>query len=141
MEEQQLVVFRIGSELYGIDIFRIHEIIRRRGITAIPGTPDHLLGLVNLRGKTVPVVDLGRLFGIDDSPNAEDSERIVVVESEQGNIGLMVDEVREVATVSLESIDEAPEMLVSACVEFIKGIAKRESELISVLDLDKALAA
>lgn len=138
--ELQTVVFSLGKECYGIDIFRVHEIIRLREVTPIPRTERHLRGLVNLRGKTIPVVDLRVRL---DMPASEDTDqsRIIVVDTEQGNVGIIVDEVREVVTLSADVIDEAPPLVTSLSTDFVRGVAKQEGNLITLLDLDRALAA
>lgn len=135
-----MVVFRLGGEAYGIDIFRVNEIIRLREITPIPGTEFHVRGLVNLRGKTIPVVDLRARFGVD-AGNDEETMRIIVVESERGNVGIVVDEVREVITLKPEQVENTPPLVASVSTEFVRGVAKQSNSLITLLDLDKALAA
>lgn len=137
---EQLVVFRLDNESYGIEIFRVNEIIRLREITPIPRTGHHIRGLVNLRGKTIPVVDLHARFSLapkDDS----DSTRIIVVESDQGNVGIVVDEVKEVITLTPEQIEQTPALVASVGTEFVRGVAKEDGQLITLLDLDKALAS
>lgn len=136
--DEQLVVFRLCNESYGIEIFRVNEIIRLREITPIPRTGHHIRGLVNLRGKTIPVVDLHARFGLDPESDSE-STRIIVVESEQGNVGVVVDEVREVMTLELNQIEQTPPLVASVNTEFVRGVAKQDGQLITLLDLEKAL--
>jgi len=138
--EQQTVVFRMGEESYGIDIFRVHEIIRMREITPIPRTDSHIRGLVNLRGNTIPVVDLSTRLNL---PAAEetDSTRIIVVESENGNIGIIVDAVTEVITLSNDQIEATPALVTDIATDFVYAVARREENLVTLLDLDKTLAA
>lgn len=136
----QTVVFRLGQEYYGIDIFRVNEIIRLREITPIPRTEEHFRGLVNLRGKTIPVVDLRIRMNLPEHPDSE-STRIIVVESDHGNVGIVVDAVTEVVSIQSTSIDAAPGLMTDVSAEFVRGVAKRESDLITLLDLDHALAA
>ena len=138
--DEQLVVFRLAGESYGIDIFRVNEIIRLREITPIPRTDQHIRGLVNLRGKTIPVVDLHARFSIKEIEDT-DSTRIIVVESDQGNVGVVVDEVREVITLDPEQIEQTPALVTSVDTEFVRGVAKQNGQLITLLDLDKALAS
>ncbi|MCA1948888.1 MAG: chemotaxis protein CheW [Armatimonadetes bacterium] len=137
---EQNVIFRLGEESYGIDIFRVHEIIRLREITPIPGSEPHIRGLVNLRGKTIPVVDLRTKFGL---PPAEDTEstRIIVVESDRGNVGIVVDAVTEVVTVEPDQVDATPPLVANVTAEFVRGIAKQEAQLITLLNLEQAIAA
>jgi len=138
--DEQLVVFRLAGESYGIDIFRVNEIIRLREITPIPRTDQHIRGLVNLRGKTIPVVDLHARFSIGAMEDT-DATRIIVVESDQGNVGVVVDEVREVITLDPEQVEQTPALVTSVDTEFVKGVAKQDGQLITLLDLDKALAS
>ena len=138
--EEQTVVFLLGTESYGIDIFRVNEIIRLREITPIPRTESHIRGLVNLRGKTIPVVDLRARLALGESEDS-DSTRIIVVDSEQGNVGIVVDAVREVITLQQGEVEETPPLVTDLSTDFVRGVAKQEAGLITLLDLDKALAA
>ncbi|MFQ3587199.1 MAG: chemotaxis protein CheW [Fimbriimonadaceae bacterium] len=137
---EQMVVFRLEEEFYGIDIFRVNEIIRLREITPIPGTASHVRGLVNLRGKTIPVVDLRARFMLGTHVDT-DSTRIIVVETERGNVGIVVDAVTEVITLDPEQVEQAPALIKNVSTEFVRGVAKQEMHLITLLNLDEALAA
>jgi purine-binding chemotaxis protein CheW len=139
-EDQQTVVFRLAGESYGIEIFRVNEIIRLREITPVPRTEAHVRGLVNLRGKTIPVIDLRSRFSL---PTAEetDSSRIIVVDSESGQIGVVVDAVTEVLTLQGEQIDQTPTLVSDPDNQFVRAVAKTNDRLITLLDLDFALAA
>lgn len=139
-QEEQMVVFNLGTEAYGIDIFRVHEIIRLREITPIPKTEGYIRGLVNLRGKTIPVVDLRERFFLGRSEDT-DTTRIIVVESDNGNVGVVVDAVREVITLNPEQVDQAPTLVSDAESDFVRGVAKTEAGLITLLNLDQALVA
>lgn len=138
--DQQTVVFRLANESYGIEIFRVNEIIRLPEITPIPRTDSHIKGLVNLRGKTIPVVDLRTRFAMTESAET-DSTRIIVVESEHGNIGVIVDAVTEVMTLNHDELEDAPLIVADTNTDFVRSIAKHNNQLITLLDLDKALAA
>jgi len=137
--EDQIVVFRLVEESYAIDIFRVNEIIRMRDITPIPHTDAHIRGLVNLRGKTIPVVDLRVRFGLPIEETTEKT-RIIVVESTDGLIGIIVDEVSEVVTLESEDIEPTPTLVASVGTDFVSGVAKRAGKLITMLDLDRSLA-
>jgi purine-binding chemotaxis protein CheW len=136
--DQQVVVFRLDGESYGIDIFRVNEIIRLREITPLPQTRRHIRGLVNLRGKTIPVVDLRSRFGMAEVPDAE-TTRIIVVESEHGHVGVVVDEVCEVLRIEAAEVESTPSLVDTEATDFVQGIAQRQGRLITLLDLDKAL--
>lgn len=138
--EQQSVVFLLSNEFFGIDIFRVNEIIRLREITPIPRTESHLRGLVNLRGKTIPVVDLRMRLSLGQAEDT-DTTRIIVVDSDSGNVGIVVDAVREVVSLAEGDIQDAPEMVTKLSTEFVRGVAQHAGGLITLLDLDKALAA
>lgn len=138
--EQQTVVFLLGKESYGIDIFRVNEIIRLREITPIPRTDIHIRGLVNLRGKTIPVVDLRARLNLGCADDSDDT-RIIVVDTDQGNVGIVVDAVREVITLEASSIEDTPALVTDLSTDFVRGVAKQDEGLITLLDLDKALAA
>ena len=139
-DELQTVVFRLADEAYGIDIFRVNEIIRLREITSIPKTEAHVRGLVNLRGKTIPVLDLRARFNLAQSEETENT-RIIVVESEGGNVGIVVDAVTEVMTLQVDQIEDTPALVSDVDNDFVRGVARRNENLITLLDLDKALAA
>lgn len=139
-EDRQTVVFRLSGESYGIDIFRVNEIIRMRDITPIPRTEAHIRGLVNLRGKTIPVVDLRIRMGLEVVAETE-SSRIIVVDSEEGQVGIMVDAVNEVVTLDGQQIEPTPALANDDQTEYVEAVAKREAELVTLLNLDSALAA
>jgi purine-binding chemotaxis protein CheW len=138
--EAQTIVFKLGDECYGVDIFRVNEIIRMRDITPIPRTEPHIRGLVNLRGKTIPVVDLKLRLGMD-AFSESDSTRIIVLDSEDGTVGILVDEVREVVSLDPEKVDSAPALVTDLDTDFVGGVAKSDHGLITLLNLDRALAA
>lgn len=138
--DQQVVVFNLGTELYAIDIFRVHEIIRQREITKVPGSPYHMKGLINLRGKTIPVVDFAGVLGVDANSDSENS-RIIVVETPNGNVGLIVDEVKEVITFAVADVEDAPAVITETGSDAVNGVAKQDGKLITMVDLDRALAA
>ncbi len=137
---EQTVVFTLGEESYGIEIFRVNEIIRLCEITPIPQTQRHVKGLVNLRGKTVPVIDLHERLGLDEMTEA-DSARIIVLESDHGDVGVMVDSVREVVTFGPDDVEDAPTIGNETSAQFVRGVARQGDHLITLLDLDQALAA
>lgn len=138
--EEQVVVFLLGRESYGIDIFRVNEIIRLREITPVPRTDYHIRGLVNLRGKTIPVVDFRTRLGMAGTEDGE-TTRIIVVDTENGHVGMVVDAVSEVITLFNHEIEETPPLVAGVSTDFVRGVAKRDGLLITMLDLDKALAS
>jgi len=130
----------LSGESYGIEIFRVNEIIRMRDITPIPRTEAHIRGLVNLRGKTIPVVDLRVRMGLEVVEET-DSSRIIVVDAEDGQVGIIVDAVNEVVTLEGQHIEPTPSLANDDQTEFVEAVAKRDAELVTLLNLDSALAA
>ena len=143
MAEQQLVVFGLGKEEYGIDISRVREIVRLQNITAIPQATDFVEGIVNLRGQIVPIVDLCKRFFVADREKRDESDRrIIVVTIADQNIGVLVDEVSEILRIPGESIEPTPPVVAGGMnVDFIRGVGKIKERLIIILDLDRIFSA
>lgn len=133
-----LVTFQLGREEYGIEISSVQEIIRATDITPVPGAPSHVRGVINLRGKIIPVVDLRSRFGL---PRAEssDAQRIVVVELRDKRIGMLVDSVSQVIKISSGVVETMPEEATTMDDNFIKGVGKLDNRLIIILDLNSSL--
>lgn len=138
--EEQLVVFDLGDEVYGIDISKVQEIIRMQDITQVPGAPSFVEGVINLRGKIIPVVDLHRRFGLSPTPVTKAS-RIVVVETDGFVIGMVVDAVSEVLRISTNCVEPPSPIVAGVDSEYIRGIAKLENRLVILLQLDKVLTS
>ena len=138
-DERQLVVFQLGAEFYGVDIARVHEIIRLQSITRVPRAPAFVEGVINLRGKVIPVVDLRRRFGLESSEHTRAS-RIVVVEIGDQVVGVIVDGVSEVLRVTGASVEPPSPVVAGIESEYIHGIAKLDDRLVILLDLDRVLA-
>ncbi len=138
-EEMQLVVFDLAKEVYGVDIIAVHEIIRMQVITEVPRTPDFVEGVINLRGKVIPVVDLRKRFGLTVSEETKDS-RIVVVDISGQEVGMVVDAVTEVLRIPSESVEPPSSVITSADSAYLMGIAKLEDRLIILLELQQVLS-
>lgn len=138
MQERQLVVFALGKEEFGIEISRVREIVRLQNVTAIPQALEYVMGIVNLRGQIVPIVDLNTRFRITENGNSEESlKRIIVVNMEGQDIGILVDGVSEILRPD-ESIDSTPSIMSGGIsTDFIEGIAKVDDRLIIVLELNR----
>lgn len=134
--EEQAVVFELANEVYGVDISRVQEIIRMTTITRLPRAPEFVEGIINLRGKVIPVVDLKKRFGLAESDRTKAS-RIVVVDVGDHTIGMVVDAVSEVLRVPTSAVEPPSPMVTSVESDYIRGIAKLEGRLIILLDLDK----
>ena len=139
-QEVQLACFRIGSELYALDIMRIKEIIRPQKLTPIPKAPSFIEGVINLRGVVIPVADLRKRF---DQPisGANRKNRIVVCSLSGRIIGLMVDEVTEVKRFGRQEIAPAPQFIGGPEANYFLGVARRDEDLIMLIDLEKVLSS
>src|ERR1700704_3767754 len=138
-DEQQLVVFQLGAEFYGVEIARVHEIIRLQAITRVPRAPSFVEGVINLRGKVIPVIDLRRRFGLAAAEHTRAS-RIVVVEIGDQVVGIIVDAVSEVLRVNGATVEPPSPVVAGVDSEYIHGIAKLPERLVILLDLDRVLA-
>ena len=133
-----LVTFRLGREEYGVDIGSVQEIIRAADITPVPGAPRHVRGVINLRGKIIPVVDLRLRFGLPEVEESED-RRIVVVELGEKRLGMLVDAVSQVIKFSSAVMEEMPEEATGVDSDYIRGVGKLDTRLIIILDLNRSL--
>ena len=137
------LTFKLGSEEFGLEILKVQEIIQMQAITRIPRLPGFVRGVINLRGKVIPVVDLRRKFDLDE---IEDTERtciiVVQIHAEQSMhiMGVIIDEVREVLDIPAESIEDAPAFGASIDTEFILGMGKIGQGVKILLDIDKVLS-
>jgi purine-binding chemotaxis protein CheW len=137
-EEKQLVVFQLGAELYGVEISRVHEIIRLQVVTRMPRAPEFVEGVINLRGKVISVVNLRRRFGLPSAEHTRAS-RIVVVDINDQVIGMVVDGVSEVLRVNTATIEPPSPAVAGIDSEYLQGIAKLPERLVILLDLDRVL--
>lgn len=134
----QLVTFALGNEDYAVDILKVQEINRMKEITRVPNSPAYVEGVINLRGKVIPVVSLRRKFGLEDRENDTQS-RIMIMDIQGITMGLIVDAVSEVLRVPSNIVEPTPPMTSNISTEFIKGIAKLEDRLIILLDMDRLI--
>ena len=134
----QLVSFKIGNEEFGVDILKVQEINRMVEITKVPQAPSYVEGVINLRGKVIPIVDLRKRFNLE-LKEADKNTRIVVVDIEGSIIGMVVDSVSEVLRLPSDTLEPAPEIVTGVNSEYIKGVAKLEDRLLIFLDLSKAI--
>jgi len=133
-----LVTFRLDGEEYGVDIASVQEIIRVSQITAVPNAPDFVRGVINLRGRVIPVLNLRKRLDLADGVLTKNS-RIMVVECGTKVLGLLVDGVSHVIRIPMASVDTPPGE-VEGAKAFVKGIGKIDSRLIMIVELDKILA-
>ncbi len=137
--EQQLVIFTLSNESYGVDIAKVSGIERMHEITKVPRTPEFVQGVINLRGRVIPVVHLRKLFNLPEGEITKET-RIVVVDIGGQPIGIQVDEVTEVLTIPTDFIDPASAVITSADSDYLLGIAKLDDKLVILLDLEKVLS-
>ncbi|MGA8071966.1 MAG: chemotaxis protein CheW [Candidatus Acidiferrales bacterium] len=133
----QLVSFNVDNEEYGLEILRVQEIIRMQGLTRVPNSPAFVDGVINLRGKVIPVIGLRKRFGLAARPNDKQT-RIVVTEVSGAIIGFVVDSVSEVLRIPSSTIEPAPR-LGTVNQEFVAGVAKLDSRLLILLDVERVM--
>jgi purine-binding chemotaxis protein CheW len=138
------LTFELKGEIYGLEILKVQEIIGMMGVTRVPRTPDFIRGVINLRGKVIPVVDLRHKFGLEST---QDTERtcIIVVQFMQGattmTMGIIVDEVSEVINIEGGQIEETPSFGANVDTDFILGIGKVGQKVVMLLDVDRVLSS
>ena len=133
------VTFFLSQEKYGINVMQVQEVLRVTEIAPVPGAPDYVLGIINLRGNVVTVIDTRQRFGLE-SRELDDSSRIVIVESSDQVVGILVDSVAEVIDLQLSEIESAPNVGTEDSSRFIQGVASQQDELLIIIDLNKLLA-
>jgi purine-binding chemotaxis protein CheW len=137
-KELQLVGIRIGRETFGLPIALVREIVRVPEITSVPNAPDYIEGVINLRGRIIPVVDLRKRFGEKiTEPNKRN--RIVVVELESRRIGLIVNSASEVLKIAPSEIETPHDVFQEGELNYITGVGKLKGRLVILLDLNKIL--
>jgi purine-binding chemotaxis protein CheW len=133
----QIISFRLGEEEFGLDILRVQEIIRLPQLTRVPNSAEFVEGVINLRGKIIPVVSLRKRFGLGEGA-PDNQARIVVVESGEAVLGFAVDSVSQVLTISAGNIDPPPRLRRVEC-EYVSGVGKVGGRLLILLDVDRLM--
>lgn len=134
----QLVTFRLGNEEYSLDILRVQEIIRHMELTRVPKAPEFVDGVINLRGRVIPVLDLRKRFGLAADDKTSDT-RIIVVDVNNKTVGFKVDAVSEVLRLPSDKVEPPPSLVTGKESAYIKGVGKMEGRLIILLDVSKIL--
>jgi purine-binding chemotaxis protein CheW len=135
----KFLTFFLAGEEYGIEILSVHEIIGMMPITSVPGTPDYICGIINLRGKIIPIVDLRRKFGMESK--AQTSETCIIVVHVQGvEVGTVVDRVSEVLNIDAGEIEPPPSFGKDVNTDYILGIGKSQSKVKILLNIDRVIA-
>lgn len=136
----QLVTFSIGEEEFGVNILKVQEIIRTMEITKVPRAPEFVEGVINLRGKVIPIIDLRRRFGL--APKAHDKNtRIIVIEINNVIVGFVVDAVSEVLRIPASTVEPPPPVVAGVESDYISGVGQLQDRLLIMLDLDKLLSS
>jgi purine-binding chemotaxis protein CheW len=138
-EQLQLVTFEVSGEEFAVDILAVQEINRMLDLTRVPQSPPEVEGVINLRGRIIPVVDLRKRFALAASDRNEHN-RIIVVEVQGRVLGFIVDRVHEVLRIPSDIVEPAPEMTCSIDSDFIAGVGKLNDRLLILLDLQKLFA-
>ena len=135
----QWVTFKLDNETYGINVMQVQEVLRYTEIAPVPGAPGYVLGIINLRGNVVTVIDTRARFGLMPGEVTENS-RIVIIEAEKQVIGILVDSVAEVVYLRSSEIESAPNVGTEESAKFIQGVCNRGEELLILVDLNKLLS-
>jgi purine-binding chemotaxis protein CheW len=143
-ETRQYLTFKLGNEIFATDVAKVREVLDLTIITAIPRTPPFMRGVINLRGSVVPVVDLRLCFDMSKTESTRNTCIVVVevlLDNEATVIGALADSVEEVIDLEPEQIQPAPRIGTQIRTDFIKGMGKRDTQFIMILDIDKVFSA
>ena len=138
-QDVQLVIFKLANEDYGLPIQKVQEINRMVPVTKLPQTPEFMEGIINLRGRVIPVVDLRKRFGLTAKEHEEDT-RIMIIDINGQTVGIIVDAVNEVVKIAGDCIEPPPQSFVMNA-QFVQGIAKMADRLVILLDIDCILTS
>lgn len=130
--------FRLGEEIYGVNVMQIREVLRHTEITPVPGAPYFVLGIINLRGNVVTVIDTRTRFGLPQG-EIDGNSRIVIVEVDKQVIGMLVDSVAEVTYLKESEIEKAPNVGNEETAKFIMGVCNKNNELLILIDLERMI--
>ena len=134
----QWVTFKLDNETYGINVMRVQEVLRYTEIAPVPGAPSYVLGIINLRGNVVTVIDTRQRFGLMSS-EITDNSRIVIIEADKQVVGILVDSVAEVVYLRQSEIETAPNVGNEESAKFIQGVCNKNNELLILVELDKMM--
>ncbi len=135
----QWVTFYLDNEKYGIKVMQVQEVLRLTEIAPVPGAPEYVLGIINLRGNVVTVVDTRKRFGLQEK-QPEDATRIVIIEAANQVVGILVDSVAEVADLRASEMESAPNVGSDESSKFIQGVSSQGDGLLILVDVDKLLS-
>ena len=135
----ELATFYVGDALCGMDILKIQEINKLTQMTKVPQAPEYVIGILNLRGQIVTIIDLGKKIGLGETELNQDSRNIIVNDS-SGHVGLLVRQISDVVSADMERRESAPANMHGIQGDFFTGVYKTEQSLIGILDVDKVLS-
>ncbi len=138
-EQMQCVTFTLEEETYGIDVMQVQEVLREIEVAPVPGAPHYVMGIINLRGNVVSVIDARMRFGLP-AKESTDLTRIIVIEVHQHIIGILVDSVAEVVDIKRAEIETAPNVGTDDTAKYIDGVVSRGENLLILVDLNKLLS-
>ena len=142
MSEDDMVLqwgtFRLGDEIYGINVMQIREVLRHSEITPVPGAPGYVLGIINLRGNVVTVIDTRKRFGLAPG-NIDEQARIVIVEVDTQVVGMLVDSVADVTYLRQSEIETTPNIGNEETSKFIQGVCNKDDELLILIELERMI--
>ncbi len=138
-QKSRWVTFSLENETYGIDVMQIREVLRTPEISPVPGAPVYVLGIINLRGNVVAIIDTRSRFGLP-SREVDDASRIVILEAGDYVVGFLVDSVSEVAELNNGEIEPAPDTGGRDAARYISGLCNRDRGLLILIDADKLLS-
>jgi purine-binding chemotaxis protein CheW len=133
------VTFSLSEETYAIDVLQVQEVLKLPEIAPVPGVPDYILGIINLRGDVVTVIDARRRMSLPDR-EPDDASRIVIIDVDNQNVGILVDSVAEVVQIAPDAVDPAPAVGNDQTSRFILGVTSTEEGLTILIDLNKLLS-
>ncbi len=134
----QCVTFVLEDEVYGINVMQVQEVLRETEIAPVPGAPSYVLGIINLRGNVVTVIDTRMRLGLPPK-EPDESTRIVIIETEHQEVGIMVDAVAEVVELRTSEIESPPNVGSDESAKYIQGVVSRDGQLLIIVDLNKLL--
>lgn len=137
-QHRQCVTFKLDNETYGINVMLVQEVLRITDIAPVPGAPGYVVGIINLRGNVVTVIDTRMRFGLPPK-EMDDATRIVIIEAEKQTVGIIVDSVSEVVDIYSNEIESAPNVGNDETARYIEGVVSRGEDLLILVDLNKLL--
>ena len=135
----QWVTFHLAGETYGVNVMQVQEVLRYTEIAPVPGAPHYVIGIINLRGNVVTVIDTRNRFGLTPG-ELTDNTRIVIIEAEKNVVGILVDSVAEVVYLKQSEIETAPNVGNEESAKFIQGVCHKNNELLILIELDKLIS-